>query len=267
MSSVPYTAYGLAEQGLDDLVDAMVAREGKARSILFDVADASHLLSAGRQLDRQSRRASVLAVGSSVVVQALAAWWAQAGADNGLPVAGAAATPRAAPSLGPVFALAGSMSPVTARQVARAECYQKIPLNGAGLLRDAAYVDTQLARIGALLNEGRHVLAYVEHVNGEASRLDPGQLAFATADFIKRVVGERASNGTPLQRLGVAGGDTSSRAAKALDIWALSFVDVLAPGVALCRAHSNDPQLNGLQLMLKGGQMGGDDIFERLLLA
>jgi uncharacterized protein YgbK (DUF1537 family) len=29
--------------------------------------------------------------------------------------------------------------------------------------------------------------------------------------------------------------------------------------------HSDDPSLDGLELMLKGGQMGNEDVFERLI--
>ncbi len=71
----------------------------------------------------------------------------------------------------------------------------------------------------------------------------------------------------PVRRVGIAGGDTSSHAVKALDIWALSHVGSLAPGVALCRALSDAPQLEGAEFMLKGGQMGPDDLFDRLLTA
>ena len=67
-----------------------------------------------------------------------------------------------------------------------------------------------------------------------------------------------------VRRLGVAGGDTSSWVLRALDISGLSFVGHLAPGVALCGAHATRPDLNGLEIMLKGGQMGPPDLFRRL---
>ncbi len=269
ISGIAYTEYGRGDADLDRLVDARLGGRDEVRALLFDVADASHLLAVGRQLDRQSRRGSVLAMGSSVVVQALAAWWnrQEGGGVNSATVADIDAKTTEPPCRGPVFALAGSMSPVTALQVARADSYERIPLSGASLLGDPAYAGAQSDHVAALLDRQKHVLAYVENTDGQPTDIDARQLAFATADFIKRVVDGQAAKGRPLRRLGVAGGDTSSRAAKALDIWALSFVDVLAPGVALCQAHSDDHRLHGMQLMLKGGQMGGDDIFERLLLA
>ena len=39
----------------------------------------------------------------------------------------------------------------------------------------------------------------------------------------------------------------------------------LPPGVALCRLHSDGASLDGLEIMLKGGQMGRETLFEELL--
>jgi uncharacterized protein YgbK (DUF1537 family) len=69
----------------------------------------------------------------------------------------------------------------------------------------------------------------------------------------------------PVRRVGIAGGDTSSLAVEALDIWGFAYVATIAPGVALCRARSSAMHLDGVEFMLKGGQMGPVDLFERLL--
>ena len=62
-------------------------------------------------------------------------------------------------------------------------------------------------------------------------------------------------------RLVVAGGDTSTLAVRMLDIWGLSHRAALVPGAPLCRAHSDDPRLDGIEMVLKGGQMGPPDFF------
>jgi len=62
----------------------------------------------------------------------------------------------------------------------------------------------------------------------------------------------------------VAGGDTSSLALRALDIWGLRHVAGIAAGVPLVRAHSDQTALDGLELMLKGGQMGPPQLFDLL---
>jgi len=66
---------------------------------------------------------------------------------------------------------------------------------------------------------------------------------------------------TQLRRLVIAGGDTSSYAAQELGLYALEMKAELTPGAPLCRAHSDDPRLDGLEIALKGGQMGKVDYF------
>jgi 3-oxoisoapionate kinase len=59
----------------------------------------------------------------------------------------------------------------------------------------------------------------------------------------------------------VAGGDTSSYAARALGIEALEMIAPLAPGAPLCRAHAAAPPIHGLEVNFKGGQVGAADYF------
>ena len=66
-------------------------------------------------------------------------------------------------------------------------------------------------------------------------------------------------------RIGIAGGDTSSLAVQSLAAWGLSYRASLSPGVALCQLHSDLAALDVMEIMLKGGQMGPGDLFERLL--
>jgi uncharacterized protein YgbK (DUF1537 family) len=67
-----------------------------------------------------------------------------------------------------------------------------------------------------------------------------------------------------IKRLVVAGGDTSTLAIRALDLWGLSYRSPCTPGAPLCRAHSDDARLDGLDIVLKGGQMGTPDFFNRV---
>ena len=46
-----------------------------------------------------------------------------------------------------------------------------------------------------------------------------------------------------------------------LGLEALSVAAPLAPGAPLCRAHAADPQIDGMELTLKGGQMGAPSFF------
>jgi uncharacterized protein YgbK (DUF1537 family) len=85
-------------------------------------------------------------------------------------------------------------------------------------------------------------------------------LATHCGELLKRVLQAR-----PVARLGVAGGDTSSHAMQALAPTALEWLGRPAPGVALCRMHAEPAWLAGMEVMLKGGQMGDDDLFETLV--
>ena len=64
-----------------------------------------------------------------------------------------------------------------------------------------------------------------------------------------------------LTRAVISGGDSSSHAASVLGVYALTAVAPIAPGSPLCRAHSSDPVLAGLEIALKGGQVGRPDFF------
>lgn len=202
-------------------------RKEGADAVLFDVAEAAHLETIGAVLARAAAGEPLLAVGASSVIEALGAHWGDA----------AAAPPDAwAPACGPVLLLAGSLSPMTARQVEAARSYQKIRLDPLRLAAgDEAYRDACAAELEqALARAGGRLLDAV----------------------LRRV---------RVARLGVAGGDSSSLAMQALDAWGLSHLARIEPGVALCRLHSDAPALDGIEVMLKGGQMGSVELFERFL--
>lgn len=61
----------------------------------------------------------------------------------------------------------------------------------------------------------------------------------------------------------IGGGDTSSAAVQHLAIDSISMVADFDRGVPLVRAHSRN-NLDGLPMILKGGQVGGGDLFDKL---
>ena len=103
------------------------------------------------------------------------------------------------------------------------------------------------------------MLAYTAHTPPTQTN-HAGLVAAATARLLPSIL-QRAV----VRRVGIAGGDTSSQAVQALGLWGLSYATTLDPGVAVCVAHSDDLKLDGLQLMLKGGQMGPERVFDRLI--
>ncbi len=251
---------------LERRLDALLADAPAA--VLFDVAGPHHLPAIGRLLWSRAARGQLLVLGPSGVEQALLAHWP---VPPGSPAGGSVS------QAGPVevtFVVSGSLSPVTREQVACAATagFATVALD-AGRLADgtaqAAYLDGLVGRIARLLREGRSVVAFTAAA-GEprpaARRSEAGdteRLGQRLARACGRLLGG-VLDLVPLQRVGIAGGDTASLAVQALPIRALSFAYSLSPGVAVCRVHAPGRRLDGLEIMLKGGQMGPPDAFPLL---
>jgi uncharacterized protein YgbK (DUF1537 family) len=243
--------------------------------VLFDAMNDAHLAAIGALIARHAQDAPVLAVGASSVAQAMLAHWGAQRAAPGHDVrspGAAGARPRAAgpahaappapvaPAGGPVFVLAGSLSPRSAEQVDAARAYVRLPLDPACLCEgDAGYLERTVADIARTLAGGRHVLATTAPEAGAPARAEP-LLAPASGALLAAV-----ARRVRCARIGVVGGDTSSHAMQALAPWGIGWVGTLGAGGELLRARADDPALDGLELMLKGGQMGRLDILDQLV--
>jgi uncharacterized protein YgbK (DUF1537 family) len=243
-----YPAYAAEPGVLERMLDELLA--GGPDAVLLDVSREEDLLPIGQLLWRAAAAAPLLAIGPSSVAQALATGW------PGQPAGEAVVPQPAGTTEGPVFVMVGSLSPVTRQQVAQASSYQRLTADAARLTGDAAYAAALAEEACARLRQGADVLVETEMPSAPVP--PAGQVAQATARFVAQVM-----RGRPVRRLGIAGGDTSSLAAQALDLWGLSYLGTLAPGVTLCRGHSDDPAMDGIELMLKGGQMGPPDLLEQ----
>ncbi|NIC07018.1 four-carbon acid sugar kinase family protein [Billgrantia bachuensis] len=153
---------------------------------------------------------------------------------------------------GPLLVFVGSRSPVTAAQVAAATGFTKVVIP-AGTL--AHQPDEPYRRLRKLLASGSHVLAVLDEDLNHG--LSPADMAQRSAELLARLMAEHAV-GTVL----VAGGDTSSLAIHALAPRSIDYTGQLSAGVAICCAHFT----NGgrLPVILKGGQMGGIDLFDQV---
>jgi uncharacterized protein YgbK (DUF1537 family) len=252
-------AYDRAIGDLDTLLDTLAPTTlgGANQAVLMDAVRDSHLEAIGRLIWQRSQKSVQLCVGSSSVAQALLdSWEVPRRAHSG----------SIAPATGPVLVLAGSMSPLSARQISSARRYQRIALDESRLVaNDVRYVDDITQKITLALREGRNVLVHTSPLTGHCSDTTRSGamdgLASASGQLLRRVLTH-----TPVMRLGVAGGDTSSHALQALAPDALEWIGRPAPGVALCRIHAKPIWLDGMEVMLKGGQMGGDDLLDELVI-
>lgn len=250
----------LAAAAAPDTLNAMLADLPAA--VLFDVIDDAHLAAVGRLLwDRIARRAGgpALLVGPSGVEQALLAAWPGKPRETAVQCASPVPVDQ-------VFIVAGSRSPVTAQQIgqARGDGFALLDIDPrraaeqAGESDGGPYVRELADRAVQLLRAGRSVIA--QTTLAETAPADSGsKLAAAAGRLMHRVLRRHR-----LVRVGFAGGDTSSLAVRAWNARALTLAYTLSPGVAVCAIHSDDAVLNGVELMLKGGQMGPPDVFEAL---
>ena len=232
--------------------------------VMIDVADTASQIEAGR-LVWENRGQGVFSASSSGLQYALAAYWRQQGlipATPSLPVAQEVAC---------IAVVSGSCSPMSALQIqwARANGFATERLDIAKCL-NPQQVDAEIARLvsGALAAIAQNISSLVFSAEGPD---DPSVLNFdATAaaaqmrksDAAARVgqvlaeIMRQVLDASPIRRIVVAGGDSSGAVGSHLGIRALTVAAGMAPGVPLCRAWSDDPKRDGLEVALKGGQLG-----------
>lgn len=243
--------------------------------LLFDVLDDARLETAGCLIWEEANRSEGLFVmGSSGIEYALTAYWRTSGllADGGRPNSVVSAVEQ-------LLVVSGSCSPMTKAQIEHAlhAGFAGIPVPAWELIDPKLAVQARkqlLEDARRLLKEGKSVLLY-----SAAGANDPAIAAFRTAlashgyqaEDSSRLLGEILGSlarelikEEGLSRLVIAGGDTSGYVTRELGVYALECIAALAPGAPLCRVFSDDPALDGLELTLKGGQVGGTDFFSKV---
>jgi 3-oxoisoapionate kinase len=254
---------GRADERLKVLIDK------GAQICALDVLDADTLAEAGRLIwDHRGDR--LLAIGSQGIEYALVAHWRQQGlAPQEPPV-------FQVPPVERIIAVSGSCSPITAGQIDHAEAhgFTGLPLDATQAVdpnawrREVGRVTEEALR---MLGEGRDPLVYTARGPDDPAVADLSR-AIAVSGASTGPVNDRIGDGlgrlldsalrrSRLTRAIIAGGDTSGHASLALGIYALTALAPVAPGSPLCCAHSGDPAHEGLEITLKGGQVGTPDFF------
>lgn len=242
---------------------------GVIRVVSIDNQDQATEAAAGRMI-WQNRAKNKFVVGSQGVEYALLQHWFDTGALHECPL------PESAGPADGMVAVSGSVSPTTAEQISWSR------KNGFATIR----FDASQACAGdqALNHEKqRVVVASLAAISAGTDPLiftaegpdDPAVAQFHAAASagtrgmaeinkrIGRALGDVLSNiltASGIRRAVISGGDTSGYATQQLGIFALSALAPTIPGASLCIAHAEGP-LDGLELALKGGQMGSADYF------
>jgi 3-oxoisoapionate kinase len=240
-----------------------------AEIVFLDVLDRETLIESGR-LVWSNRGERLFAIGSQGFEAALVAYWQSVGL-----LSTEQRRFRAAPA-SRIACVSGSVSPITAAQIAFAvdNGFAPIPLDAARAVDEWAWQNelaTAAERALAALGQGRDPLVYTA-AGPDDPRVKALQNAIATAGVSSERVNTRIGAGlgfvlgrvlreARLTRAVISGGDTSGHAASTLGLYALTAVAPVAPGSPLCRAHTDDADFAGLEIALKGGQVGRPDFF------
>ncbi|WP_240420611.1 four-carbon acid sugar kinase family protein [Paenibacillus periandrae] len=263
--------YEKVEQRLHNLV-----HNEQPDLVLFDVLDEPRLETAGRLIWAEAAEADdgLFVIGSSGVEYALGACWQADGLTAAL-----IRKHEAAGKVEQLLVVSGSCSPVTEKQirVAMEAGFVGIQVPVHDLIQTERTAEA-LAKLEyeaqQAISEGKSMILYTaagpsdssiamirEALMKQGLKADDSSrlLGNALGVLTRRLIAELG-----LSRILIAGGDTSGYITRELGIYALECKALLDPGAPLCIAYSHDPQFDGLELVLKGGQVGGEHFFEKV---
>lgn len=271
---------------LDAGTDAMETHLTQLRAdgtvaVVLDAAHDAHMTQLGDMLERHGQAAAAAGRGPLFIVGSSGAQYALTQHWKAAPGAREAPAYPLATGVTQLLAVSGSASRLSALQITAAleAGFAELPVDAAALVgpQGAGAAADLTARACALLREGRSVLLHTARgpddprITAMITALQAGGATAAEARHeggrrLGQQLGEvvaRILEAVPLPRLLVSGGDTSSQVTQALGPDALQVAARLAPGAPLCRMAAPGRHLDGMEVALKGGQMGGTDYFVR----
>ena len=255
---------GLTSALIDNVAVTGNPEAEDAAILLLDVLDQPTQAAAGKLLWETLRAKSRFVCGSSGVQYALIPAWRAEGLIGEKPnFADAEPVDR-------IAVVSGSVSPTTERQIrhALANGFEGVGVDPLALSGDDNGSAVRVAIEAGLnaLETGNSVVIHtalgpstdrgreLDSSNGARHRLGQA-LGRIQSELLLR---------TGISRMVMAGGDTSSHALGEMGISALTLKLPFprTPGSPLCIAHGGPAE--GLQIALKGGQIGGDDYFSMI---
>lgn len=255
----------------DDAEKKLAERTQSADIVILDTFDARTTRRTGQLLAHFSADAPAFVAGSSGVEYAL---FDHLTAEGKLPIV-PPPTPRGA--VDKVVAVFASCSPVTERQIAWAETngLAVIAANAFGLIEDGYRSEAALsAKVAQSLSQhagvvlhtargpadpeiARTRIALERSAKGQPDAAQP--LGESLGRVLKSVI-ER----TGVRRVVLGGGDTSSHAVRQMGVASLEVAGPLVRGAPLCRVSAGERMMEGVEIALKGGQVGEADFLARL---
>jgi uncharacterized protein YgbK (DUF1537 family) len=227
------------------------ALKGDEEAVLLDVLNNEQLTKIGEWLEGMRKEGETLfSVGSSGIEMALGSYWNQTG------VLKATSSWLQPERVNPLLVVSGSCSPVTATQIeyAKANGFEEISIDAKMFFNKGSIEEDIIQRTVKILQDGKNLIV---HTGEKETKAVPSEITGKVLGSIAR----EAIISTGLKRVVVAGGDTSSHAAIEMEIEALEMIAPMVSGAPLCKIHSGNKSIDGIEINFKGGQVGGRDYF------
>ena len=227
--------------------------------VLFDGLYEDQMAVIGKLIDSHaSKEEPLFSVGSSGIEMALGNYWKEKGIlqeQNWVEP-----TP-----VDVLLVASGSCSPVTSGQISWAlqNGFSEIVLKTNALANgDASSINESISSAIKNINEGRSVIVHTDCIkNKTVNTINTSEIFGTALGNIVRSVAEKTS----IKRIVIAGGDTSSYAARTMGIEAVEMIAALSLGAPLCKASAPGSAVDGLEINFKGGQVGSEDYFGMVL--
>ena len=244
-------------------------RSGKIPVMTIDSLDAQSEVAAGRMIWEQ-RAKNPFIVGSQGVEYALVRHWAE---TNSLPNS---KPPGGVGRAHGMVVVSGSVSPTTAKQIAWSRnngfatirfdvstaCSENMMLTDEktrvikeSLAAISAGIDPLICTAEGYDGAGAAQFKRAVETSGKTLAVVNKRIGQALGDILCSILDQSS-----IRRAVISGGDTSGYATQRLGIFGLSALAPTIPGASLFLAHADGP-MDGLELALKGGQMGSPDYF------
>jgi 3-oxoisoapionate kinase len=245
------------------------------KTVLIDALYEEQMPIIGQLMDKSSANNKPLfSVGSSGIEMALGGYWQNQG------ILEIRENWEIPPNNDPILVLSGSCSPVSAQQIAWANKH-----GFASVAVDTAAIAAKPSNVSVLqktidetiekLTAGQSVIVQTSSHNTdprieathrifESQGYTQAQIRTLTGQILGNALGVIAKEITKkieVNRIVVAGGDTSSYAARAMGIEAVEMLAPLTPGAPICLAHAPNSPLDKKQIIFKGGQVGAENYY------
>lgn len=235
----------------------------------IDCVDGTHEVAVGKHL-WENRQQNRFVVGSQGVEYALLRYWID---TDVLPEQAPMVSAGCANGM---VTVSGSVSPTTAEQIrwSRERGFATIRFDVCRACAEASDLEAEISRVvkeslSALQNNIDPIIFTAEGPDDQAvvNLAEAVKHSGKAISEINRSIGKALGKAlhrvllrSGARRAVISGGDTSGYVMQQLGIIALSALAPTTPGASLSKAHADGP-MDGLEIALKGGQMGSLDYF------